>query len=408
MKRDGVPDGSFVFVSATGLLATWWAYKRQMIQFRDVRVWLASHELLAQRWFLEKGHAPRYRVEELGPLVGGVGGEHFRASLRRLEAIGLLRWSESRIEPTKSLTTVREGDADDLQAFVECVKNNRRKVPVPRRLLKLLASETRPVFVATALGHLLRCMYYRKGRCSPSGLCKASWIANVFKVDERNVKAARRDLVASRGGKPGVLIRGVAKQGILKRHGVPMRFNLEWETPSEHCQTPPLQPLSTTETPPLRETGNSSFGRSGNQKPRGPGVRKRTSGAPSLRHVTELDLVDPRRTLDLHRQAAALAGLVGSSEAERLKVLALAAHARAHAKRNAPGLFVTVLREQRWHYLTLPDEDCARRHLHALRHSDTPTRITRLRDDPGEDASAVRSLIARSLASVDGNKRIAR
>lgn len=99
MKREGIPDGSFVFVSATGLLVTWWAYKRRLIQFRDLRVWLASHELLAQRWFCEKGQVPRFHVEDLAPLVGGVGGEHFRASLRRLGAVGLLSWSESRIEP---------------------------------------------------------------------------------------------------------------------------------------------------------------------------------------------------------------------------------------------------------------------------------------------------------------------
>ena len=187
-----------------------------------------------------------------------------------------------------------------------------------------------------------------------------------------------------------------------------MRFNLEWENPKATRQSPPRRPQSTTETPPPRETGNSSFGRSANQKPAHPesAVRKRTGRGPSLRHVTELDLVDPRRTLELHRQAA-LAGLVGSSEADRLKVLALAAHARTHAKRNAPGLFVSALREQRW-YLSLRDEDCARRDLRTLRHEDdVPLSTTRLRHGSVEDASVVRALIARSLASV-GDSRIAR
>lgn len=356
MKREGVPHGGFVFVSATGLLATWWAYKRGLIQFRDFRVWLATHELTAQRCVLEKGRVPRFRVEELGALIGGVGGEHLRASVRRLEAIGVLSWSEQRLVTLGSLDAMRTAATEELQVAVESVTNHRRKIPVPRRLLRLLARSTRPVLVATALGHLLRCMYYRKGQCAPSGLCKASWIAANFEVDERNVKAARQELESL-----GILLRDPASQYRLNRWGVPMRFNLEWEIPTAKRQSPPRRQQSTTETPPPRETGNSSFGRSENQKPVHPesGVRKRTGRGPTLRHITELDLIDPRRTLELHRQAAA-AGLIGSSESDRLKVLALAVHARVHAKRNAPGLFITGLRKGRW-YLTLSDEDQSRK-----------------------------------------------
>lgn len=404
MKRKGVPEGGFVFVSATGLLATWWAYKRGLIQFRDFRMWFASHELVAQRCTLEKGRVPRFRVEELGVLIGGVGGEHLRGSVRRLEATGLLSWSEQRIVTMASLAAVRTPDAADLQAAVESVANHRRKIPVPRRLLRHLVCSSRPVLIATALGHLLRCMYYRKDRCSPSGLCKASWIASVFEVDERNVKAARQELESL-----GILIREHASQYRLNRWGVPMRFNLEWESPKAMRESPPRRPRFTTETPPPRETGNSSFGRSENQKPVHPesGVRKRTGRGPNLRNVTELDLVDPRRTLELHRQAA-LSGLVGTSESERLKVLALAAHARTHAKRNAPGLFVSGLREQRW-YLSLQDEDCGRRSLTALREGAHESRspVRSCQPDAG-DAALVRELVTRSLASVSGRGTNAR
>lgn len=397
MKREGIPDGGFVFVSATGLLAAWWAYKRQLIQFRDFRVWLASHELVAQRCVLEKGRIPRFRVEELGALVGGVGGEHFRSSVRRLESLGLLSWSESRIAPASSLAMVRTSEADNLHAFVESVTNHRRKIPVPRRLLRLLASSSRPVLVATALGHLLRCMYYRNDCCSPSGLCKASWIATVLEVDERNVKAARQELEAL-----GVLVREPASQYRLNRWGVPMRFNLDWDQPSAKRQSPPLATQSTTETPPPRETGNSSSGRSENQKPSrpAPGVRKRTGRGPSLRHVTELDLADPGRTLELHRQALQ-AGLVGSSESERLKVLALAAHARTHAKRNAPGMFVTVLRQQRWEFLTLQDEDRGRRALKEVWDPVLCQAVKRYQPESSEAESpeAVRKLITASMAA---------
>src|ERR1041385_1776058 len=43
------PEGGFVYVSVPGLLAAWWAYKRRSLQYRDFRLWLAAHELLAER-----------------------------------------------------------------------------------------------------------------------------------------------------------------------------------------------------------------------------------------------------------------------------------------------------------------------------------------------------------------------
>jgi len=37
-------------------------------------------------------------------------------------------------------------------------------------------------------------LYYRQGQCHPAGFCKASWIAEVFGVSLRTVKAARHEL----------------------------------------------------------------------------------------------------------------------------------------------------------------------------------------------------------------------
>lgn len=397
----GLPLGGYVFVSAAGLLATWWAYKQRLIEFRDLRVWLACHELLAKRCRMEKGRVARYRVEELGSLVGGVGGEHIRLSLKRLHAASLLTWSESALRPRINL----DGLPADAVEFIETVKNHRRRVPVPRRLLRYLCGERKPVLVATALGHLLRCMYFRQGSCAPTGLCKASWIAETFGVDERNVKAARKALEVM-----GVLIRMPTPQLVMNRHGLAVRLNLDWERLPQKCCTPPRSALPTTQSPRPRGTGISSSGRSGNQKLESPsptGVRKRTGRGPNLRRVTMLDLEDPRRTLELHRQAAS-AGLVGTSEAEQLKVLSLAVHARIHAKRNAPGLFVSALRHSRW-YLTQSDEDGGRRAWRALREGVTETRRSpRVRRAEGETRARIQELITRSLASVAADGQNAR
>lgn len=352
---EGIPAGKFVLVSATGLLAAWWAYKRGRIGFREFRVWLASHELVAQRCRLEKGRLPRFRIDELQSLVGGEGGQHLRASVRRLESESLLKWSETSIRQADRFDRLTE----EAQGFVSRVTNHRRRIPVPRRLLRLLAAESRPVFVATAIGHLLRCMYYRNHQCSPSGLCKASWIADRLEVDERNVKAARKELEQR-----GVLIRDAARQTFLNRHGVPMRFNLSWEGVSRRTKTPPRRSDSATESPPPLRTG-ISLSRSKNQKPadRGPdGVRKRTRGGPRMSHIEVIDLQTPERLVLLHAEAKRQ-GFVTDSEADRLKFFAAAEHARANGTINIPGLFATVIRQGLWKNISQRDEDAARKRL---------------------------------------------
>jgi hypothetical protein len=394
MEGKGTPKGGFVFVSATGLLATWWSYKAGLIEFRDVRAWLACHEVKARRCTMEKGRAPRFTEGEIGRLVGGVGGEHIRASLRRLARASLLSWAESAIE----FRTTTDGLPTEATTFVESVTNHRRKIPFPRPLIRLLAGERKPVLVATALGHLLRCMYFRKGRCEPKGLCKASWIADILGVDKRNVKAARHALEAM-----GVLVRSPTPQLVMNRYGVAMRLNLGWSCPKSDSPRP--IPVSTTQSPRPRETGISSFGRSENQKLSDlnpSGVRKRTGRGPSLSRVTREDLSDTSRLCGLFEQAQAR-GWVGRSEAERLKFFAAAEHARRFARKTVEGLFVSVVKRGLWHHLTLSDEDAARRAVRVLPtlapvlHKSRPRVLATPDDEPVE---SIRERVRRSLASV--------
>src|SRR5207249_4427399 len=84
----------------------------------------------------------------------------------------------------------------DFHTMYNAIPNHRRHVPVPRQAIRLIAGGCRATVIATMLGHLLRCLYYRDRRCISGGWCKASWIADVFRVDLRNVKAARKHLVS--------------------------------------------------------------------------------------------------------------------------------------------------------------------------------------------------------------------
>src|SRR6266567_1581456 len=200
------PHGGFHFLIVQQLCLVWWAYRSRLIQLRDLRVWFAAHEMVARRCQLAPDQVSDYTPKELHGLVGGVGGEHLRAAQRR--------------------------------------------VPVPRQAVRLIAGGCRATVIATMLGHLIRCLYYRDHHCISGGWCKASWIAEVFGVDLRSVKAARKHLVAI-----GWLQTVPTPQRLCNRWGSYTRISLSWTRVAlEHAAadraTPP--PSAPPPPPPLR------------------------------------------------------------------------------------------------------------------------------------------------------------
>src|SRR5262249_15587606 len=95
-------------------------------------------------------------------------------------------------------------------------------------------------------------LYYHSGQCKADGFCKASWIAEVFGVHVRNVKAARRYLEDI-----GLLQRTEVPQRVRNRYGQKMKINLQWVPPAAQTSTesaaeelPPPPVFSTRELPP--------------------------------------------------------------------------------------------------------------------------------------------------------------
>ena len=116
-------------------------------------------------------------------------------------AVGLLREvSKTSIEFATEPSELRFLP-ETLDATLDLISHPDRRVPVPRRIIRLIASGARRTLIATILGHLIRCLFYKHGECHPKGCCKASWIAEVFGVSERcrqeAAKAPRRAWLAS-------------------------------------------------------------------------------------------------------------------------------------------------------------------------------------------------------------------
>ena len=272
----------------------------------------------------------------------------------------------------KQLTEWLGPDFDGVIAFDEAhlMKNaaatpHGGKVPMPRRVLRLLCRATRPVLIATTLGHALRCLYYRNNECCPDGRCKASWVANVFEVDVRNVKAARRELVEL-----SLLVMDATDQRSMNRWGPRVRFDLTWQPPLAHALRPPPRSAANPGKSPPPNKNRELVSRSWNQKPaaRGPnGAYAAGSGARRLKieRVTPRDLAEPERIAEFYATAVQQR-LIRHSESERLNVFAAAEHAKAHGITNPCGMFVWLVKQRRWNHLTMRDEDCARDALRGL------------------------------------------
>jgi hypothetical protein len=402
------PIGGFVFLSVQQLCLVWWAYRIRLIQLRDFRVWFAAHEMVARRCQLDPGHVPEYTLKELHRLVGGVGGEHLRASIRRLEAVGLLTWSSTQLTFATSATALRGVyDLSDLHTVYNAIPNHRRRVPVPRQAIRLIAGGCRATVIATMLGHLMRCLYYHNHRCISGGWCKASWIADVFRLDLRNIKAARKHLVTI-----GWLQVRDTPQTLCNRWGSYILVNLSWtraameKTSRDEAQTPssaspPPPAFSTTTLPPPHKEHEEPLQELQHQKPAPqadmailplpcqhtePTSRGRTSGVdtqerdktkkatnhtPTLSHIVPADLTDTTRLLALFEQAYTQE-LIGKSDSERLTFLSLAEHAQVVGSHNPCGLFAALIRRQCWHFVTDSDEEAAyqRLKLHLYGQSD--------------------------------------
>ena len=383
------PFGGFVLISVRQIMMAWSAHQYGHIHLRDLRTWFALYEMRVRRCCLDDGQTPNYATWEIQRLIGGAGGGAICDSLRRLKAVGLLRtFSEDCIEFTSSLDDLTFETAQ-IEKILGRIRNDSRLVPVPRRILRLMAGGARRTLIAVILGHIIRCMFFKGGKVYSSGCVKSNWIVDVFGISERMVHEQRAHLIAL-----GWLIPKETPQRVLNNVGLWLSVNLNWSqdsTKTTEATPPPEVPASSPtatlpveNTPseaqklavppaissdklaapskplkPLRENENPETA-SGEKS--GSCLKKVQNGKipdPTLHNVRSEDLQDPVRLMALHIQAVQQ-GTISNSEADRLNFFAAANHARVIGSVNPPGLFVRIVRSKLFKYCTQDDEDVAR------------------------------------------------
>lgn len=406
----GNPHGGFVFISVVQLMMAWWCYGEGLIRLRDLHLWFALHELVARRCRLSRGRRPRYSLDEAGRLLRR-DRESVQKSVRSLVRVGLARFGPEAISLAASPGELTVQDTRSLSQLLDQIPNHRRRVPVPRRVVRFLASGPRRVLVATIAGHLLRCVYFRSGACRFDGSCKASWIACVFGVHARNVKAARRELIGL-----GWLVEEAVPQWYLNRYGARTVVNGQWRPPTPTANAsavnpPPLHRPNRPNSPPPESDKKLLYSKE--EKHQEPAFR-RTAGVfknsgqgnlqslPSIRNVKPADLKDVGRLLRLFEEAAKV-GLIAHTDLDRQRFVGAAEHACAVGKSNPCGLFVWLVRNKRWHHITERDDHTAQVRMKTfVRNLETRS----LQRPPTPTVLSPDARFARSLLSALRKKRV--
>lgn len=379
------PAGGFVLVPAWAFIAAWWACRTGDLCPLDLRVWLASFEAVARRCGARKGCRAAYTTGELRELTGAGSDRSVREALRRLGRVGLVAWSREGPHYAAGVEEVVLSRPGPMLDALRRVSMHTRRVPTPRRLVRELCRSRSPTLLATSFGHLLRCLFNRRKACSSGGLCKASWVAEVFGVSGRSVKRSRATLSTA-----GVLRREPAPQRVMNRHGGWSAWNLRWQsTPGAglvrgragarvRCfrVSPPVV-AGGGGVSPLRDTSNSLAGSENHQptvnavrrpvnRPVSDGARASPWDRPragvhsrGLGHVRGEDLQSVGGLARLYSRALAC-GLATRSESGATAFVAAAAHAQRVARSNPGGLFATVVRGGLWSFISGEDEDRSR------------------------------------------------
>lgn len=388
------PAGGFRPIGLRQVGMAWWAYRSGLLpRYLDFRVYLALHEVAERRLAaartrkrdLNGWQAPAPGRSELARevrlLVGSSSERMVRSSLSRVESIGLVTHSGPFLRFANGLECLIEPCAK-LSAMPACWFIERR-LAVPRPVLRMMARSATPSVAATALGYLIRCVWWRGRELYVAGSCRAAFISEWFGLDQRSVKRARSALrrmawLAGTGGEPcsGGDLPDLAWLGGPEAPARKRRRRTVLSPPEVVRDTMMSPHTICTQLPP-----GSKNQQPANRRPAGIREVKEEDSRPRLLNVQLADLRSDER-LDLLFEEAGKRGLSGRSTADRLRFFAAATRALRVASANPCGFFAAIVRGKLWHHISQIDEDLA---LERLRGG----RLPRC-NEPSENSQACR------------------
>jgi len=299
----------------------------------------------------------RFSVKEARVLLASWEMRAIREAAKRLRAGGKGRGEEFSLGELSKLTGLTLKDARSsekrlLRAGYQLYSANGGSLPLPRRLVRLLAkTEKRSTFL-TLLSYLERGMYLRRGKITAAGTVKASTLARTTNLSLRAVRMARQELLSE-----GILTPDTTlSQRKLNRTGAYFTVSLTWNTTGKRLPeanfAPPTVKKGGDFAPPIGDR-KTPYG-SRNQKtqrtdPAGVSSKPEGEGGkvlapPTLRDVKRKDLEQFSRCERLYFEAIR-AGWVKDSESARLNWFAAACRAKsAKSVKDPARVFVGIVR----------------------------------------------------------------
>lgn len=347
------------------------ALGQKAISYRAFRVYFAALALVAvreaaardsKRKGRKRRDGVRYQISELSSATG-LNEKALKKELKSLGRASLLAWAEGAV-------VVNPNPVAGSEAVLEALSGRRspfRPVPVPRAVLRFVASSGKASLGKTVIAYAMRGLSIdREGaEVRFSGTVKASWIASVFGLSLRSVKSARKALIGSE-----LITKDTGSfQRKLNRDGAFFRFNCNWSgerkfaplgAKSRVIFAPPYKYKKTSYEFKNQKTQSSAL------KPAG--VCKANAGKPDLRDVRREDLKTVPRLGELFRQGVA-AGWAKGSEAEFLNWIASAIRVNSARAHDPVRVFVAIVRQRRWELITQAQEDKARAVIRRYRES---------------------------------------
>ena len=381
------PEGGYRFVTSEELCLAWALYREGRVSARGLRAYFALHEMAARRAAVEGGGPSRFTLSEVATLMHEQDARKGRAAVRELERAGLVVFGEKNL---------RFNRAHELESVPACLhtmlaefKNPERAVPVPRRVLRMLAVRAGRGFVATTLAHVLRCMRFLRTRgCVTSGLCHPRWTAELFGVSVSAVKAARELLETE-----GVLLRAETPRWVCRRFGSRMTVNPLWSVQSEQesdpksgSSLPAVDPKSGLSDSQLEPSSTYKNQKPAGRRPTGFHGNKTKPESPQLKNIQPQDLREMGRLEALYREACSRK-LAQDTESGFYDFVALAERAK-RVGQNPSAVFATLLRGGRFGFIANEDEDRAQARIRV--HRDGPVRREGRSEPRVEDVEAAR------------------
>lgn len=421
-------EGRFRPIPVKQLALAWWCYRAKHITKRQYRIWWAAQEMLERRRYSKKDpdavgsrggrfqneqpvRKPLYTIDEIKALIGSrdssTADAALSADVKRLGYLGLVKISAHSIHFASCVMDLDIEEQQPFWDFYEGLPNRRRTVPVPRRTIRALAGGFQASVMGVMVGLMVRCLFWhRKGQGGAyrvDGRTKAAWFVDSFLIgNERSVTQARTRLMEL-----GWLAELESPQWMLNRFGKHEQINPDALGPeakkaeeaaqdkapeaSAPCSDtfrgqgsfsgPNKQNPATSSAPCLNKSSSSSRNlktrkpapqRSGSTEGSREGkigkfrgrVKEVRSKPPTLRNVTNEDLADNDRLIELHRQAIEK-GIPVAGEAGRLDFFALAERARAGGH-NPPKLFAWLLKHRHFDRIATADEEAAAARIRQL------------------------------------------